>query len=334
MSQKTRIHKLASELGVATKDLIQQCEDMGLPGVTNHMSTIPSEAANYIRQHYGIRPKPELPRELFPKDYLDAIFIPRQAQTLFELARIAKPEPWEYNDHRNKYPMPVLFNYLKNTYQQSVIEGKIAVSENLDAICFNTGLLTPAHRWIYFLATRNYIQNRSRNIPWHFQGWYLYGAHELARFMEMPDVPDYCEDTRQFVYDKRSALQFDLDHIVQDNRNRFPAQYQHQNEYRLNGDVQAAIANAEIWVQHDRSVAIPQYFNGKIQLLLPLCLQHPEQPDLALAVSFQQHSYRASTCLTLDMAYNNARQLGPLQGTWLERKAPVFGRVGYHNHHR
>ena len=38
-------------------------------------------------------------------------------------------------------------------------------------------------------------------------------------------------------------------------------------------------------VSANYKIAVPQYFNGKIQLLLPLCLVDPEVPDLALVVT-------------------------------------------------
>ena len=63
--------------------------------------------------------------------------------------------------------------------------------------------------------------------------------------------------------------------------------------------------------------AIPQYYNGNIQLLLPLSLTDPAKADLALAVERFNDFYRAATCLTLDMAYNNARQLARPDRDWL-----------------
>ncbi|MEL6732682.1 MAG: DUF3825 domain-containing protein, partial [Bacteroidota bacterium] len=62
-----------------------------------------------------------------------------------------------------------------------------------------------------------------------------------------------------------------------------------------------------------------QYYRGKVQLLLPLCLVDPKVPDLALVVSWEHEVYRANTVLGLDWAYQNARLMAPLEDGWLWR---------------
>lgn len=66
------------------------------------------------------------------------------------------------------------------------------------------------------------------------------------------------------------------------------------------------------------TIAIPQYYDGKIQLLLPLCLT-PGSPnaDLALVLDRMGEVYRANTCLTIQMAYNNARLIVKPYSSWL-----------------
>lgn len=72
-------------------------------------------------------------------------------------------------------------------------------------------------------------------------------------------------------------------------------------------------------VSANYKIAVPQYFNGKIQLLLPLCLVDPNVPDLALVVTknFSGNFYQGHTCLTLEMAYNNARLIAKPDSNWL-----------------
>lgn len=70
-------------------------------------------------------------------------------------------------------------------------------------------------------------------------------------------------------------------------------------------------------VSENYKLAIPQYFDGKIQLLLPLCLQSDSKPDLALVVTKVGNYYQGHTCLTLDMAYNNARLIAKPESNWL-----------------
>ena len=78
-----------------------------------------------------------------------------------------------------------------------------------------------------------------------------------------------------------------------------------------------AISAAKRRVRRNYKTAIPQYYRGGLQLLLPLCLVEPHRADLALVVARENMVYRASTVLTLDMAYNNARLVARPDTEWL-----------------
>ena len=68
-------------------------------------------------------------------------------------------------------------------------------------------------------------------------------------------------------------------------------------------------------------LAVPQYFSGKIQLLLPLYFGKENKPYLALTLTKVENDnsgyYLAHTCLTMDMAYNNARLIAKPESNWL-----------------
>jgi hypothetical protein len=89
-------------------------------------------------------------------------------------------------------------------------------------------------------------------------------------------------------------------------------------DYQLQTFLSGAVENAKQRVRRNYKAAIPQYYRGKIQLLLPLCLTQPDVADLTLVVENHGAFYLASTCLTLDMAYNNARQLARPDRDWLQ----------------
>lgn len=61
-----------------------------------------------------------------------------------------------------------------------------------------------------------------------------------------------------------------------------------------------------------------QFYGGRIQLLLPLCLTG-DKPELALTIQHEDGFYAARTCLTLDMAYNNARLICRPETLWIKR---------------
>ena len=74
---------------------------------------------------------------------------------------------------------------------------------------------------------------------------------------------------------------------------------------------------AKIRIKENYKSAVPQYFNGKIQFLIPISLGDPSVVDLSLAVGKDGGIYTGHTCLTLDMAYNNARLIAKPESDWL-----------------
>ena len=61
-----------------------------------------------------------------------------------------------------------------------------------------------------------------------------------------------------------------------------------------------------------------QFYDGRIQLLLPLCLTG-DKPELALTIQREDGFYAARTCLTLDMAYTNARLICRPETLWIKQ---------------
>ena len=64
-------------------------------------------------------------------------------------------------------------------------------------------------------------------------------------------------------------------------------------------------------------MVVPQLYGGAIQHLLPICLNDPNKPDLAMTISRMEGFYAGNTCLTLEMAYSNARLLAVPTAPWL-----------------
>ncbi len=111
-------------------------------------------------------------------------------------------------------------------------------------------------------------------------------------------------------------------HILSDEENmkRIPSEIQEVKN--LQHIFSGAIDMMKKKVSANYKIAVPQYFNGKIQLLLPLCLVDPNVPDLALVVTKNSSGnfYQGHTCLTLEMAYNNARLIAKPDSNWLRFK--------------
>ena len=155
--------------------------------------------------------------------------------------------------------------------------------------------------------------------PWYFKGWFRKGSRELTRFPYLPEMAQYFDDPSTLVFDARRDFRINIDHILSETpRERFPEPYASMEAYALQTVVKGVIDNARERVRRSYKTAIPQYYFGKVQLLLPLCLSNSSRADLAMVVERHSTFYRASTCLTLDMAYNNARQLARPDRDWLQ----------------
>ncbi|WP_158583473.1 DUF3825 domain-containing protein [Salinisphaera sp. Q1T1-3] len=254
--------------------------------------------------------------QTFPEELFDLVFIPHLGDRLNELAELAETEDWEYRHAAEHHAHPVLYNYLRFTYRRLAEEEKVSVADDGRSIAMNIGLVTDSQEPIFMYCTQNRLEGREE--PWHFTGWKRKGEHELTRFSALPEMAHYFDDPKNLVLDVRKELRANVEHIIQDNKERFPKPYNQMETYQLQTFLKGAIDNARERARRNYKTAVPQYYRGKVQLLLPLCLSRPSIADLALVVEDHGAFYRASTCFTLDMAYNNARQLARPDRDWLQ----------------
>ena len=259
---------------------------------------------------------PESLTSPWPEHLFDFAYIPEMDGQLQALSELAENEDWNYHHTPSEHPYPVLYNYIHSTYRRVAEENKIALSEDGQFSCFNTGLVTANQEPLYASFEVHRVPEQQ---PWFFKGWFRRGQRELNRFPALPDLPHYFDDPTCLVLDTRKDFRVNIEHIIEDTlRDRFPEPYRSLDDYALQTVVKGAIDNAKERVRGSYKTAIPQYYRGQIQLLLPLCLLSPQRADLALVVERHETFYRAATCLTLDMAYNNARQLARPDRDWLQ----------------
>lgn len=237
--------------------------------------------------------------------------------TLNALNDLAMNEEWSYQNTPNTRPLPILFNYLLHTFARIKEENKICELENYS--CFNTGLVTENQEEIFMLFRRNKAKG-----TWMFQEFCKESSNELTKFNTLPDRATYFNDPADLIFDPRLTLRINIDHIVDDENNfaRFPDDIKLLSKHQLMNTFNGAIEHARKRIRRNYKTAIPQYYRGyiavgQLQLLLPLCLKEPSKADLALAVYKQGTSYMGRTCLTLDMAINNARLVAKPDDEWL-----------------
>lgn len=219
-----------------------------------------------------------------------------------QLSKIAAQENWSNNTYPNN---GILANYIVKTYDKLTSEKKIVIGQ--DYALFNTGLFNKYYDPLYAFQTGTEIS-------------FLTG-YELSSIgiIDRPERANYFENPELLLYDWHCPIDVYYKHILDDerNKNRLPQEFLNSNN-KIN-IINGALETMKKRVSANYKLAIPQYYEGKIQLLLPLCLMSDNKPDIAIAVTKKNNCYQGHTCLTLDMAYNNARLIAKPESNWLSQ---------------
>lgn len=152
-----------------------------------------------------------------------------------------------------------------------------------DRCLFNTGLYTRRYETIYGLFEPNTKPDARQR--WFLKGFFKESDPMLVSFEYLPCRVRFAEDPSELVFDYRLPIRSNIDHILGDEENL---------------------------------TRIPASLMGEGNSLLPLCLTG-DKPELALAIQREDGFYAARTCLTLDMAYNNARLICRPETSWIKR---------------
>lgn len=224
----------------------------------------------------------------------------------------------------------ILKSYLENLYKRiAQVYNANADSSSVDVIsisdnhaCFDTGLYTDHYERVFALFELNRIPDKQK---WHIKGFYRENDLALDSIDDLPQRVIFYDDPADLVFDSRLEIKVNFEHILGDEENvsRFPDGLQgddkRNDRYRI---LRGAVDEAKKRVAANYMLAVPQFFTdrnsetGKMQLLLPLCLEG-DKPGLALAIERDDDCYKARTCLSLDMAYNNARLINKPEAQWL-----------------
>lgn len=245
-------------------------------------------------------------------ELFDYVWIPNFFDQIRDLKNLAMNEDWDYKKNPTG-KNPILVNYIKHTFKKLYDENKVL--EQGGYAIFNTGLVTDLQEEIFAFLQKN---RREGSKPWFFIGWRKQSDRDLLKFSSLPDVANYFENSSDLIYDTKLELRSNVNHIIEDNLARFPLSVQQMDKYQLGVILEGTIKDAQRRIRRNYKTAVPQYYNGKLQLLLPLCLTSKGVADLALVIDKENGIYRASTCLTLDMAINNARLIAKPDDEWLK----------------
>lgn len=158
------------------------------------------------------------------------------------------------------------------------------------------------------------------NVPdWTFYAFVDSYSEKLKPYGSvLPELPTYINDPSDLVFDTKLEIEINTDHIIETNKERLPLSLQSNKRLAmvaLNG----AIESIKSKVIRNYKVAIPHWYNNKLQLLLPLNLTDDKNADVALVVDKDKdrNIYRAITILPMDWAYIDARLITRPDREWL-----------------
>lgn len=241
--------------------------------------------------------------------------------------RLAQPEEWDYSDPEKEYNegnfaaeyhLPILRNYIEHTFRKIQAEGKICFTVDKSHACLNTGLVTPNLEELYMLFEKNKFEGR---VPYFFKAFIKKSDPTFLQLFSLvqPQTPNYFEKPELLLFNPKHELITDIDHIIKDNKYRFPGILKTAPDREVKKHLIGAIDDITKRVKINYKIAIPQFYNNTFQLLLPLYLVDHDKPDLAIVVErINEKIYSARTCLTVGMAYNNARLIVSPQSEWLK----------------
>lgn len=230
-----------------------------------------------------------------------------------KLADKAISEKWSFENKNDNY---ILKNYLKYTFNKLQEENKIIET---DTYCvFDTGLFSEYYAPIY--AYGESYKNPSENTAkWYFKGFkdkYELGALDIIE--KFPERADYFSDPSKLVFNWHLDVNINYKHILDDLRTleRLPESI--KNSDMQMETLEGVINNAVKRVIVNYKLAVPHYYCNKIQLMIPLYFGKSDKPDVALVLDrMKGNYYQATTCLSMDMAYMDARIIAKPESNWL-----------------
>lgn len=247
---------------------------------------------------------------------------------LNNLEEILLPERWSFIECRNNAKNtknPILENYIKHTFirlwqlcSRNVENENQYISCDEKSLCFNTGLFTQHYEKIYVLL--KLLKEPKEGKLWALENFVKESDPRLYDLDFLPEKIPFIEKIDDLIFDTSLELRVNSSHILSDpdNVERLPNKIRNAPNLALIFD--GAIKLAKNRIESNYKTAVPQFYNKEVQFLIPLSLQSYENVDLVLAVAKKKNTYAGRTCLTLDMAYNNARLIAKPETAWLVRE--------------
>lgn len=231
-------------------------------------------------------------------------------EKLQELADLAEGENW--TSASSNWKNDILYSYLAHTFDRAAHQDVILIAENEDYAIFNTGLLTENGEDIICVFNEF---SKSKQYNWHLMGFRKKSDWDIMnRFSVTPEVVSYFSDPSKIYFNPEYELVKNLDHILEDNFDRFPEDLQKKGKHYINSLLTYALDLTIKRCERNYRIAVPQYYKEKITYLLPVVL---DGNLMSVAVEDVNKRYRVNTIFTIEMAYRNARLLMKPEADWL-----------------
>ncbi len=245
---------------------------------------------------------------------------PQKLQNLADMTM--KGEGWTSTaagSEKNNILKSYVDHYFKKVYEEGKVES--ATLHNETYSFFNTGLLTDWFEEIYGVFSVNKTPNKQ---PFYLVNFFRYGDDTYRGLWvgKQPKTASFFSKLEDVLFDPSKPIVVNNRHIIEDNMSGINHNGKPTDE--IFTIVNGAIEKTKKMIERNYKFAIPQYFrdknasSGEIQFLIPVYFgEIKKNPDVILAVKKENDYYVATTCLTMDMAYNNARLIAKPSDEWL-----------------
>lgn len=265
--------------------------------------------------------------KVIPTDLFEFAYVPDWYGQLDELAEMILPESWRFKKSASEtknIDTPILERYINSIFRKQSIDYNTSPDtlsaqgffhiEN-ERACFHTGLYTHRYKAVYACFERNKKQNST--LKWYFIGFCDEVSPNLKYIHPLPNKPYFPAMKNGVNFIPEWPIRVNVDHILGDEENleRIPARIQKAKNLPLLLETAVKLARRKAVVEP--SVIVPQGYQNRLQYLLPVCLTNMVKPDLAMTLSVMDGYYLGNTCLTLEMAYLNARMIARPTAGWL-----------------
>ncbi|MBR2004758.1 MAG: DUF3825 domain-containing protein [Thermoguttaceae bacterium] len=152
------------------------------------------------------------------------------AERFDELAKLALPEKWRFDDAEptpGEPRFPILESHIKYTFRQLAFERKVKIAPTEDVAAFNTGLFDRNFDPIFAFFRKNVGPEPPL---WRLSSFAVVaqdadGKELVARFEPLPKRARFFERREDLVFDGDAAILCDVEHCLVENVARLPCEF-------------------------------------------------------------------------------------------------------------